>query len=235
MSSGGWYWGGGLICAGGFRRFAEEYPECVEERGESGPFGRLEDESGDEGSGSSGGLASSNRCDILKAWKSSFPPANRDSWDEIDEISITLPDMAEATINQLPDWLLGVYKDGGSNLVAGKFKQLEQSQIQRLNGTYNADAPRYQLAGSDSAAKNRYRNIYPYEHSRVKLQKPEGCDYINASHLSVVNSSKRYISSQAPVPDAFNVSWTLCALGPTNCGRTSGTWSGSRTSTLSSC
>lgn len=178
---------------------------------------------GDAGGNSPGEVAYVNQRDILRDWKlssgKSLPP-NRDSWDEIDEIAITLPrNMGQRAIGLLPTWLLKVFEDGGSRLVAEKFRLLEKHQRQRLNGTYGVPVPhhgllspfeedpaRYRLVGSGVDAKNRYRDIHPYEHSRVKLLGFEDGDYINASHLSVQNGSKNYISSQAPVPAAFNAS-----------------------------
>lgn len=196
---------------GGIKGFAEEYPGMIQE------IPSIED------GNSPGGLAYANQGDILRDWKLSsekFLPRNRDSWDEVDEIAITLPlDMGENAISLLPTWLLNASKDGGSRLVAEKFRFLEMLQGRRLNGTYKTAVPgdilgsfqedpsRYRLAGSGAGAKNRYRDIYPYEHSRVKLLDFEDDDYINASHLSVQNSPKNYISSQAPMPAAFNASY----------------------------
>lgn len=146
-------------------------------------------------------------------------PLNRDSWDEVGKIAVAPPlNMGEKAISMLPTWLSKASEDGGLRLVAEKFRLLEKLQRRRLNGTYSMAVPgdilgpsgedlaRYRLAGSGANAKNRYRDIYPYEHSRVKLLNLKD-DYINASHLSVQSSSKKYISSQAPMPAAFNVSY----------------------------
>lgn len=174
-------------------------------------------------------LAYANQCDILRDWKLSNErslPRNRDSWDGIDEIAITIPlNMGERAISFLPIWLLKASQDGGSKLIAKRFRLLQELQVQRLNGTYNTSLPddllgpfedpaRYQLAGSGVNAKNRYGNVYPFEHSRVILSGLKGDDYINASHLSVKNSSKKYILSQAPMPATFNARYP-----PYNFGR----------------
>lgn len=197
-------------------------------------------------------LAYANQLDILRDWKSSSEgslPRNRDSWDGIDEIAITIPlNMGERAISFLPTWLLKASKDGGSKLVAEKFRFLEEFQVQRLNGMYNTsllddipgpfeDPARYRLAGSGADAKNRYRDIYPYEHSRVKLLSPKGDGYINASHLSVQDSSKKYILSQAPTPATFNARYPsfVASVGLANHNRTFGKWFGNRTSDSSSC
>lgn len=175
---------------------------------------------GNIGDDSPGALVNANRDHILRDWKLSSEeslPRNRDSWDEVNEIAIALPlNMGEKAIDMLPTWLSKASEDGGSRLVAEKFRLLEKLQEQRLNGTYNTvlgeilgpsgeDPTRYRFAGDGANAKNRYRDIYPYEHSRVKLLNLKD-DYINASHLSVQSSPKKYILSQAPMPAAFNAS-----------------------------
>jgi protein tyrosine phosphatase len=64
------------------------------------------------------------------------------------------------------------------------------------------------LAGIEKGNKNRYNNIWPYEHSRVKLEglRDGACDYINASHIKSSLTKKRYIATQGPIPATFNVS-----------------------------
>ena len=67
------------------------------------------------------------------------------------------------------------------------------------------------IAGIEKGSKNRYNSIWPYEHSRVKLQgvSPGGCDYVNANHIQPSFSNKRYIATQGPLPATFNVSLVL--------------------------
>lgn len=52
-----------------------------------------------------------------------------------------------------------------------------------------------------NSKKNRYRNIVPYDHSRVSLltdHHKKHDDYINASHIKGYNNNNGYIASQAP-------------------------------------
>jgi protein-tyrosine phosphatase len=65
------------------------------------------------------------------------------------------------------------------------------------------------VAGIEKGSKNRYNNIFPYDHTRVRLQNvPRGdCDYINASHVKAEFSNRQYIASQAPIPATFNDFW----------------------------
>ncbi|BGP18469.1 phosphotyrosine-specific ptp2-like protein [Rhodosporidiobolus nylandii] len=67
-------------------------------------------------------------------------------------------------------------------------------------------------AGLELGNLNRFKNIFPYEHARVKLHRhsPSATDYVNASFLSLRGSSKRYIASQGPLPTTFRDFWQMC-------------------------
>eukprot|EP00741_Cyanophora_paradoxa_P009468 tig00000144_g9172.t1 len=59
---------------------------------------------------------------------------------------------------------------------------------------------------------NRYANILPYEHTRVKLKvigDEEGTDYINANYIKLSNNEKTYIATQAPLPSTFPQFWRM--------------------------
>ncbi|KAH6917160.1 protein-tyrosine-phosphatase [Coprinopsis sp. MPI-PUGE-AT-0042] len=64
-------------------------------------------------------------------------------------------------------------------------------------------------AGVEKGAKNRYRHIWPFEHARVKLHDKDD-DYVNASYVQPLGTSKRYIATQGPLPATFTDFWTLC-------------------------
>ncbi|KAI8983176.1 hypothetical protein BD414DRAFT_578793 [Trametes punicea] len=66
-------------------------------------------------------------------------------------------------------------------------------------------------AGLEKGAKNRYRNIWPFEHARVRLRKtkPDDDDYMNASYVQPLGTTKRYIATQGPLPATFTDFWTL--------------------------
>ncbi|KAI9062262.1 hypothetical protein FKP32DRAFT_1629712 [Trametes sanguinea] len=67
-------------------------------------------------------------------------------------------------------------------------------------------------AGLEKGAKNRYRNIWPFEHARVRLRKtkPDDDDYMNASYVQPLGTTKRYIATQGPLPATYTDFWTLC-------------------------
>ncbi|XP_004681103.1 PREDICTED: tyrosine-protein phosphatase non-receptor type 20 [Condylura cristata] len=57
--------------------------------------------------------------------------------------------------------------------------------------------------------KNRYRDILPYDSTRVPLG--ENKDYINASYIRIVNSEEEYfyIATQGPLPDTIEDFWQM--------------------------
>ncbi|XP_021374450.1 receptor-type tyrosine-protein phosphatase O-like isoform X1 [Mizuhopecten yessoensis] len=61
--------------------------------------------------------------------------------------------------------------------------------------------------------KNRYVNILPFDHSRVKLNPsdPEdpSTDFINANYIPGYNSQREYIASQGPIPGTIDDFWRM--------------------------
>ncbi|KAF7654655.1 hypothetical protein LDENG_00066640 [Lucifuga dentata] len=55
---------------------------------------------------------------------------------------------------------------------------------------------------------NRYRDVSPYDHSRVKLENSEN-DYINASLVMVEEAQRRYILSQGPLRNTCGHFWLM--------------------------
>ncbi|XP_074242011.1 receptor-type tyrosine-protein phosphatase H isoform X1 [Saimiri boliviensis] len=64
----------------------------------------------------------------------------------------------------------------------------------------------------ENNAKNRYRNVLPYDWSRVPLKPiPEepGSDYINASFMPGLWSPQEFIATQGPLPQTVGDFWRL--------------------------
>ena len=60
---------------------------------------------------------------------------------------------------------------------------------------------------------NRFTNILPYDHSRVKLQPTddeEGSDYINANFVPGYNSKREFIVTQGPLHSTRDDFWRMC-------------------------
>ncbi|XP_070193053.1 receptor-type tyrosine-protein phosphatase epsilon-like isoform X2 [Littorina saxatilis] len=67
--------------------------------------------------------------------------------------------------------------------------------------------------------KNRFRDILPYDDSRVLLAKESDtdCDYINASYIDGFVESMAYIAAQGPLVDTLRDFWHM--VWTDNCGK----------------
>lgn len=146
---------------------------------------------------------------------------NMDLIGGVGQFSVTLPQaMTESIRGGLPNWLLRACdaRDSGK-AISEKFLDIEKGEQRRMqdalsgNVTYDARTPNgpnmpIRIAGIEKGSKNRYNNIYPYDHTRVRLNSvvAGSCDYVNASHIKATCSNKRYVATQAPMPSTFDVS-----------------------------
>jgi protein-tyrosine phosphatase len=142
----------------------------------------------------------------------------------VGQIPLQLPQNFTASKRRLlPRWLRDAsdVEDGGQK-VSEKFLELEKKELDRMKQALSyemtgvstsAEAPskKYRVAGIEKGNKNRYNNIYPFDHSRVRLQDVPsgGCDYVNANYMKAEYSNKRYIATQAPVPETFDDFWRV--------------------------
>uniref|UniRef100_A0A182Q480 protein-tyrosine-phosphatase n=1 Tax=Anopheles farauti TaxID=69004 RepID=A0A182Q480_9DIPT len=66
---------------------------------------------------------------------------------------------------------------------------------------------------SENIGKNRYRDISPYDCTRVVLQHAESGDYINANYVNMeippARKTNRYIATQGPLPSTVNDFWRM--------------------------
>lgn len=158
---------------------------------------------------------------------------NMDLIGGVGQIALKHPAKADHGSEQaFPSWLRNAAedKDQGKR-VSNKFEAIERREKKRMEDalsgqvSYNTGStPRLQraenngkgvqIAGIEKGAKNRYNNIWPFEHSRVRLQgvPKAGCDYFNANFIQAAWSYKRYISTQAPIPATFMVSLIASVL-----------------------
>ncbi|KAK7944337.1 hypothetical protein WMY93_000065 [Mugilogobius chulae] len=64
----------------------------------------------------------------------------------------------------------------------------------------------------ENRMKNRYGNIIAYDHSRVRLQAPEGeqgSDYINANYVDGYHRPNHYIATQGPMQETVFDFWRM--------------------------
>uniref|UniRef100_A0A3Q2YFM8 protein-tyrosine-phosphatase n=1 Tax=Hippocampus comes TaxID=109280 RepID=A0A3Q2YFM8_HIPCM len=86
-------------------------------------------------------------------------------------------------------------------LIASFLKQSRlrnQSIKYRDDKTYTSNSAETQ----ENIKKNRYKDILPFDHSRVKLTlttSKDDTDYINASFIKGVTGTKAYIATQGPL------------------------------------
>ncbi|XP_046561914.1 uncharacterized protein LOC124270894 [Haliotis rubra] len=75
----------------------------------------------------------------------------------------------------------------------------------KLGSCYQAELP-------ENTVKNRYRNVLPYDHCRVKLSpipNIPGSDYINASYINGYGEPQDYVATQGPYEDVLRDFWRM--------------------------
>ena len=220
-------WGGSAcIVRGGFLGYAKKFPNSIDKR----PASEMESTQGRKltiDPSKQLGAPVAGGC-MMPAEKSSVNPffgsirQNIDLVGGVGQIPIPLPSDLRDKSRFLPPWMKRVTspRDRGKR-ASDYFLAIEQGEQQRMQRALNGkvhygttimtspDAVR--IAGIEKGTKNRYKDMLPYDHSRVRLQNvPVGeCDYINASHIKSALSGRHYIASQAPVPATIEVTTRL--------------------------
>ncbi|KAF1948014.1 tyrosine-protein phosphatase non-receptor type 6 [Clathrospora elynae] len=222
----GWS-GSTLIIRGGYREFAEKFPAWVTHQSSGSPI-----------SGTAALSLGSHLPAVapviggcpMPVTKNAANPffgnirQNMDLIGGVGQMPIKQPaGMTQSVEDDLPQWLqtASKVKDNGK-IVSDRFLHIERREQKRMQealsgkvvyGTSSGSgaAKQIQIAGIEKGSKNRYNNIWPYEHSRVKIEGvPEGsCDYVNASHVQAAYSNKRYIATQGPIPATFKDFWNV--------------------------
>lgn len=226
FQSEGWK-GTGLVIKGGFAGFEKLAPKMVDRGAKASTAG-----SGEVAASS----APSSPPKLPVAGGCQMPPTknaanpffgnirqNMDLLDGVGQMPIQKPvGMKEAEERRLPTWLRRAASASNEGKdVSDKFLSIEKSEQKRMQnalsgsvsyGTPGVDGHKdVQVAGIEKGSKNRYNNIFPFEHSRVRLQNvpSHGCDYVNASYVKASYSNRRYIATQAPIPQTFEDFWRV--------------------------
>lgn len=220
----GWK-GTSYILQDGFKEFAKTYPSLVDSR----PFKEIQSSKINLSLGTNvTSVAPVVGGCLIPFTKNPANPffsnirQNQDLIGGVGQMDIKIPSQITTEyMKRLPKWLLGIAeKEDHGKRVSHKYLRIEQEELATMTKalsskvsyrTPSVEPKSIRLAGIEKGSKNRYNNIWPYEHSRVKLlSRPEGaCDYVNASHIKASRSNKRYIASQGPLPATFEDFWSV--------------------------
>lgn len=226
FTSEGWT-GGTYIIRGGFQEFSQRFPAWISQASSSSPMT----------SATASLQIDSDRPSVAPVIGGCPMPAtqnaanpffgnirqNMDLIGGVGQMPVKQPaGMTQSVEQELPTWLQEASEDkDNGKTVSDRFLSIEKREQKRMqealsgkvvyeteNSTGQSTSKQIQIAGIEKGSKNRYNNIWPYEHSRVKLQGvDEGCcDYVNANHVQAAYSNKRYIATQGPIPATFKVS-----------------------------
>ncbi|KAH7401116.1 hypothetical protein DE146DRAFT_677757 [Phaeosphaeria sp. MPI-PUGE-AT-0046c] len=227
FTSEGWN-GGTYIVRGGFQEFSQRFPAWVSQASSSSPMT----------SATASLQIDSDRPSVAPVIGGCPMPAtqnaanpffgnirqNMDLIGGVGQMPVKHPaGMTQSVEQELPTWLQEASRDkDNGKIVSERFlhiEKLEQKRMQEaLSGkvvygtpTGHSSSKQIQIAGIEKGSKNRYNNIWPYEHSRVKLQGVDegSCDYVNANHVQAAYSNKRYIATQGPIPATFKDFWKV--------------------------
>ncbi|KAJ5929692.1 hypothetical protein N7454_006642 [Penicillium verhagenii] len=218
--------GEGLILQDGYKGFSTRFPELIHrpQMPTSGPSAKKRSPmSIDLPSVApvAGGCALPDSSSAVNPFFGNIRQ-NMDLLGGVGQIPLKLPaGLTESNQKGLPAWLQDVSdpKDQG-RIASENFLDLEKIELHRMKQALSYEGPsassggaskKYRVAGIEKGTKNRYNDIYPFEHSRVRLEGiPLGdCDYVNANHIKAEFSNRRYIATQAPVPDTYNDFWRV--------------------------
>ncbi|KAM6374696.1 tyrosine-protein phosphatase non-receptor type 2 isoform 4-T5 [Alca torda] len=105
-------------------------------------------------------------------------------------------------------------------LVATAMSAIIEQEFQEIDATNDwqaryleirhksSDYPHRVAKYPENRNRNRYRDVSPYDHSRVKLQNAEN-DYINASLVVIEEAQRYYILTQGPLPNTCCHFWLM--------------------------
>lgn len=86
---------------------------------------------------------------------------------------------------------------------------LHLSHFQRIRSKSLKDGGSYtEAVKPQNKSLNRYRDVSPYDHSRVVLGRGP-TDYINANFIWVEGARRRYILTQGPLPNTVSHFWLM--------------------------
>ncbi|XP_037088986.1 tyrosine-protein phosphatase 1-like isoform X2 [Pollicipes pollicipes] len=139
------------------------------------------------------------------------PSANYEGGDELGEPLVRfVPDTPHVSLSAPPDGSPLAHSMASlADALSSGAARLEFEKLARRDATLTMDDCRLPL----NVGKNRYRDISPYDRSRVVLFTAESGDYINANYVNMVIPGSgivnRYIAAQGPLKHTVDDFWTL--------------------------
>uniref|UniRef100_A0A3B4TNB2 protein-tyrosine-phosphatase n=1 Tax=Seriola dumerili TaxID=41447 RepID=A0A3B4TNB2_SERDU len=90
----------------------------------------------------------------------------------------------------------------------------QSGRLRRLSTKYRTEKiyPTNVGEKEENVKKNRYKDILPFDHSRVKLKLKttnQDTDYINANFIKGMDGPEAYIATQGPLPNTVIDFWRM--------------------------
>ncbi|XP_069126879.1 receptor-type tyrosine-protein phosphatase eta-like [Argopecten irradians] len=145
---------------------------------------------------------------FMKRRQSSKRNDDFDDDDRLDTINVEvekkhIPAKRPVIMERFPQHVADLHKDSKLKF-AKEYEDLKELSAKHPCNAANEDG---------NKLKNRYVNILPFDHSRVKLNPtdPEdlSTDFINANYIPGYNSPREYIASQGPIPSTIDDFWRM--------------------------
>lgn len=132
------------------------------------------------------------------------------------QMKLNIPRHRPILMSNFPEVVYTMHQDN-NKIFAQNFLDLDR--INPLIYSDNANLtsskkylPCHEATKPGNGSKNRFLDILPFDHSRVKL-KPmdddDNSDYINASYISGYSREKEYIAAQGPLPNTSSDFWRM--------------------------
>lgn len=86
---------------------------------------------------------------------------------------------------------------------------VNESHSQKIRSVSNAyDYTSDDAKKSDNRHLNRYRDVIPFDHSRITLQRCIN-DYVNANLVEIEQARRKYILTQGPLANTITHFWAM--------------------------
>uniref|UniRef100_A0A3Q2HB13 Tyrosine-protein phosphatase non-receptor type 12 n=1 Tax=Equus caballus TaxID=9796 RepID=A0A3Q2HB13_HORSE len=118
------------------------------------------------------------------------------------------------TVHQALSYTLKTYDSSWSCSLGKSWRIPNKQRLRRLSTKYRTEKIYPTATGEkeENVKKNRYKDILPFDHSRVKLTlktPSQDSDYINANFIKGVYGPKAYVATQGPLANTVIDFWRM--------------------------